>query len=229
MKKKTATKPKKATKKKAVKKTAAKPLLTTKKRTTAEILGLKSVGSTQLAILENAGKKLSIAQEAFCQFITAAGNETYNNATLSHAAAYGYDFDKLSADDAVYEDDITDEEGNVITYGKKIRPSSRDLAENVCAVNGRRLLRNAQIAARIVELMNKGILKDKVVDYRMARWIMDDHEPAASTRMISEYNKLHGRVKDVIEVRGPAPLKAQKEAHKALLAKIAKKNAKAQA
>lgn len=226
MKEKAAVKKNTKAKKRVVKKAAKKTVLVQKKRTVAEILGLKNVNPTALSLLESVGKKVSLAAEAFCQFITAAGSDTYNNQTLSYAAAYGYDFDKYSTDDAEFEDDITDGEGRVITYGKKIRLSSRELAENVCAVNGRRLLRNAQVAARIIELMNKGILKDKVVDYRMAKWIMDDSEPATSSRMIVEYNKLRGRVKDVIELRGPAPLKAQKEAHKEMLAKIAKKNAK---
>lgn len=228
MKKAAATK-KKSTKPKAAKKAAKKPTQSKsekpKNKKVAELLGLKTVSPTTLAILEGiTGKKLSIGQETFCQFITTPGSETFNNAKLSYAAAYGYDFDKYANDDEVWSEETKDPEGKVLEYSKKVRESSRFLAENVCAVNGHRLLINANVCARVCELLNKKVLKNSVVDAQMARWIMSGH-PAASTRMIELFAKLEGRVKDVIELRGPAPLKAKKEAHKAELARIAKENA----
>lgn len=157
-------------------------------------LGLKK--SNRAPFLEKVGAKLTINQELFCQLITNPG-ELFGNATQAYAEAYHYDLDSLSTEDAVWLDEERDPDTKeVIQKKEKVQDSSYDRGLSVCSTNGSRLLRNAKVAQRVSELMQEKVLNHKTVDARMARWIMDDREPATSARMIELYNKLEGRLKD---------------------------------
>lgn len=145
--------------------------------------------------LEKVGKKLTLAQETFVNLYVKGSGELRGHATLCYAAAYGYDLDALSRDDAVWSDETTDDDGKVIQPKQLIRPSSYDRVYTVCATNGSRLLRNAHIYERKVALLNE-MLKDDVVDSRLAHWILQDAEPAAAIAALKEYNKLRKRTTD---------------------------------
>ena len=136
---------------------------------------------------------LSLKREMFCRYISQ--NATlFGNGTLCYAEAYGYNLEELSRDDAKYE-----WKGR----GKKrervcVEPSSFDKAYNVCAVEAARLLRNPKILERIRELLNE-ILKNDVVDARLAEHIMQQNDGDRSLRGIAEYNKLRGRIIDKVK------------------------------
>lgn len=136
-------------------------------------------------------KTLSIQQELFCHFYV-VNDELRGNATHAYAEAYGYKFDEMPYDDAIYEEyDEETGEGK----GKMLEPSTRDKAINVCAAEASRLLRNPKIQDKKVELLNT-LLKDDYVDSRLAYWIQNKFEPATSIAAIREYNKLKKRVDD---------------------------------
>lgn len=119
-------------------------------------------------------------RELFCRYYT-QNEELFGNATLSYAEAYGYKLDELPKDDAVSEG------------GKTTVPSSYDRAYAVCATNGGRLLRNAEVQARITTLLNE-VLRDDVVDSQLAKVIMQDDKYDAKVAGIREYNKLRQRI-----------------------------------
>ena len=89
--------------------------------------------------------------ERFCNlFVQKNDDDTYNNATRSYAIAFDHDIDGARDDDAVWGDKKNPENG--LTYRVKLKKSSKELKENTCAVEGRRLLRTTQIQNRIKEL-----------------------------------------------------------------------------
>lgn len=109
---------------------------------------------------------LALKRELFCQYITQDG-DLFGNRVLSYAEAYGYKLDELSRDDATFRG-----------KGKKrvmVEPSSYDKAYHVCAVEGSRLLKFPDIKARIRVLLND-LLKDNIVDARLAEHIIQTHD-----------------------------------------------------
>ncbi|RUV40028.1 MULTISPECIES: hypothetical protein [unclassified Mesorhizobium] len=73
-------------------------------------------------------RKLTQKQELFCRYYT-QNRALFGNATHSYAEAYGYDLDKLSRDDAVFEE-WTDEQGQPAAEtdsGEQLRSSSKRL------------------------------------------------------------------------------------------------------
>jgi hypothetical protein len=139
--------------------------------------------------------------ETFCQ-IYAFDREFSGNATHAYAIAYDYDIDNLSRDDAVYEGGGTDPETRELIPRKMIKRSSYDLALNVCATTGRKLLRKPQIDKRLTELY-LSILKDTLVDSRLAEHISQREDRGISIQAIREYNKLGSRIKTKIEIVEP--------------------------
>ncbi|MGY3406115.1 hypothetical protein ACVWZV_002228 [Bradyrhizobium sp. GM5.1] len=125
---------------------------------------------------------LNIKRELFCQYYV-NNSETFGNATHSYAEAFGYKLDELSKE-AEYDED-----------GKKTSDSEYDLACNVCAVEGNKLLRIPQIDKRITVLLNE-LLKDDVVDGELAKLIRQNTDNTAKVAGIREYNKLRGRIID---------------------------------
>lgn len=128
---------------------------------------------------------LNLKRELFCRYYT-QNDATFGNATLSYAEAYGYDFDALS-DEGTYED------------GVKVKASTRELAENVCAVQGRKLLRNTHVQSRMTVLLNE-LLTDEIVDSQLAKVVMQDLKPEAKVAAIREYNKVKGRIIDKSQI-----------------------------
>ncbi len=128
-------------------------------------------------------KSLNIKQELFIRLYT-QNDGLRGNATLCYAD-----------DDQVYEK--YDEEGN--GRGKIIEESTRTKAYNVCSVEGNRSLRKIKIQERKYELLNE-LLKDHIVDSRLAHWIQDNTEPSTSLGAIREYNKLRMRVVDKVDI-----------------------------
>lgn len=131
-------------------------------------------------------KLLSIKEDLFCHFYV-QNNDLRGNATHSYAAAFAYDLDSLPQDDAQYEE----VENRLVCISK----SSYDRAANVCAVEGRRLLRKPQIQARMMALYNS-LLDDSVIDGKLAEHIMQNEDRGVSIAGIREYNKLRGRIID---------------------------------
>jgi hypothetical protein len=165
---------------------------------------------------------LNVRQELFCMYYV-MNDELRGNATLSYAEAYGYDLDdreKYPRDDAIYDDEDENEEGDVEDlvdidptrarkrrlrrrYGRYvIKASSFDRATSVCAVEGSKALRKPKIQAKIQDLRLK-LLDEKSVDSMLAFWIQQKKEPSVSLGAIREYNKLNNRIKDIIELTGP--------------------------
>lgn len=129
----------------------------------------------------------NLKHELFCQYYV-NNSILFGNATHSYNEAYQYNLDDLPDDDEVWDNDKKSK-----TYGKKLKKSSYDLASNVCAVEGARLLRNPQVNQRITVLLNE-LLKDEVVDGQLAKVIMQDKDIAPKVQAIKAYNDIRGRV-----------------------------------
>jgi hypothetical protein len=134
---------------------------------------------------------LKAKRELFCRYYT-QNQELFGNATLSYAEAFDYKLDELSRE-GVYEE-IESEDGT-IEQGKLLEPSEYDKAYHTCSVLSSRLLRNADIQARITALLNE-LLKDNIVDSQLAKLITQDSDNTAKIAGIREYNKLRGRIID---------------------------------
>lgn len=131
-------------------------------------------------------KALNLKQDLFCHYFV-QNNLLRGNATLSYAEAYGYDLDSLPKDDAVYK-------GKGETR-KLVESSSYDKAYFVCATEGNRHLKKPHIQKLCIKLYNS-LLKDDVVDAKLAKHIMQDDDMTVSVTAIREYNKLRGRIID---------------------------------
>lgn len=168
---------------------------------------------------EEIGKKLNLKQSLFCQYFV-KNSALRGNATLCYAEAYGYDLESMSTEDKKVKEWNEEKE----EYEEKIifRSSERAIAEDTCSSNGQRLLRNDKIDAEIIRLYNE-LLRDDVVDSRLAELIIQKEEPATAIAGIREYNKLRKRVTDLIEIKRPLEdmsdeelAEVQKEARKLL-------------
>jgi len=159
--------------------------------------GVKTTGVKEKAIPRikaqewTPNSKLKPKEELFCRYYV-QNEDTRLNGTWSYALAYGYDLEGLPDNDAVYSE--PDEEGNK----KLLIRSTRARAENVCAVEARRLLRKPQIDKRLTELFNE-ILVDDIVDRELAKVIIQDHDKAPKVRAIQEYNKLRTRITEKVD------------------------------
>jgi hypothetical protein len=131
-------------------------------------------------------KLLNPKQELFCQLYV-KNAELFGNATWSYAEAYGYKLVELS------DERPKNEKGEVI--GK----SERQLAENLCAVEGGKLLRKPHIQDRLTALLNE-MLKDEIVDRELAKVILQDDERPSKVAAIREYNKLKQRIIEKVDV-----------------------------
>lgn len=169
---------------------------------------------------------LKIKREAFCQYYT-KNQQMFGNATHSYAAAFGYELDEMSRE--------PEYEGK----GKKKKelPSEYDLACNVCAVEGNRLLRNPQVQERVTALLNE-LLRDDIVDSQLAKIITQDDDLQSKVRAINEYNKVRGRIidktrdvterfamDDIRELLAPLPQERQDELYAILTNAIAEAEA----
>lgn len=126
-------------------------------------------------------EELNLKQELFCQYI-AKDHELFGNASLSYAEAYEYNLETLDREKPKLQE-------NPVKYGD----SEYDKAYNVCSVEGRRLLRNPKVKARVTVLLNE-LLKDEVVDSELAKTILQGHDLTAKMAAIKEYNKLRSRI-----------------------------------
>lgn len=136
---------------------------------------------------EKIGKKLTPKQELFCRFYT-QNDFMFGNATASYAEAYGFKLDSLSK---VASSKIENEDGTEMI----IEDSPYDKVYNTCCVNGSRLLRNANIDARIVTLLNE-LMTDEMVDAEIVKVMKQKDDYGAKLSAIREYNKLKQRVID---------------------------------
>ena len=124
-------------------------------------------------------ESLNAKRELFCWHY-AKGEGTFGNATLSYAAAYDIELGDIW---------LRDKDGN-------LRPDEKYIGQYaVCSSNGSRLLRNAEVQARIGVLLNE-LLKDEIVDAELAKVIMQDGKLESKIAAIREYNKLRGRIVD---------------------------------
>lgn len=124
-------------------------------------------------------------QQLFCHYYV-QNTQLRGNATRAYAAAYGYDLESCSKDDAVYEQT---EDG---TTGKMLKWSTYSRVENLCASNASTLQRNPKIQALQVKLWNS-LLTDEVVDSQLAKVVLDE-DRSTSLAGVREYNKLKGRI-----------------------------------
>ncbi len=112
-------------------------------------------------------KSLNPQQELFCKYYVQEG-ETFGNATLAYAEAYGYDLDGLERDE-------------------------KEKAKNACAVAGSKLLRNAKVLELIRKLLNEK-LNEGTVDAELSKLVLQDGDMTAKLGAIKEYNRVRGRV-----------------------------------
>jgi hypothetical protein len=131
--------------------------------------------------------ELNINQELFCRYYT-QNSDLFGNATRSYAEAYNHLLHTLPDDDHHIDPET-----------KKRVPSTRQRAENVCAVEGARLLRNPKVLARITTLLNE-LLTEEVVDAELLRVILQNDELAAKVRAIQEFNKLRQRITNKVDL-----------------------------
>lgn len=136
--------------------------------------------------------KLNFRQELFCQYYV-KNAEFRGNATHSYAAAYNYNLEACSHDDAVYEQVLNDK-GDVVE-NKLVRNCTFKRVETMCSTSGHRLLRNARIQDRLIELGN-AMLRDDVIDNELSKLIMQNEDKGAKNTAIREYNKMKGRIID---------------------------------
>lgn len=132
--------------------------------------------------------KLNVRQDLFCHFYV-QNNDLRGNATWCYAAAYNYNLDAAPRDNAVWEEDA---EGNKV---KILVPSSYSKIENICGVEGNRLLRSPKIQDRINELY-RSLLRDDVIDTELSKLINQNEDRGAKMAAIREANKLKGRIID---------------------------------
>jgi hypothetical protein len=169
---------------------------------------------------------LTLGRELFCRYIT-QNSDTFGNGTLSYGLAFGYKLDELSREPE-YEG-----EGKK----RKILPSEYDRACAVCATEAARLLRIPEVIARVRVLLNE-LLKDNVVDARLAEHIMQVDDGDLSLQGIREYNKLRGRIidktrdvserfamDDIRELLAPLPQERQDEIYAILTNAVAEAEA----
>lgn len=135
------------------------------------------------------GKRLNIKWKLFCRYFTQPGAETFNNATWSYALAFGYDLENLSKEH-IYDLPEGNEERKIIEL------SPYDRACNVCAVEGRRLLRTPQIQQEILDRMYELFGDDKAVDAEAAKVIYQNHDLSAKNTAIRARNQLKKRIND---------------------------------
>ena len=122
-------------------------------------------------------------RELFCRYY-AQGEGTFGNATLSYAAAYEINVGDVS---------MSDKDGNpVVEKAYKGNYAT-------CSSNGYRLLRSAEVQARLVVLRNE-LLRDEIVDAELAKVITQDGDLTPKVAAIKEFNKLRGRIIDQTKV-----------------------------
>ena len=112
---------------------------------------------------------LNVKRELFCWHY-AKGEGTFGNATLSYAATYDIELGGIW---------LRDKDGNPRPDAKYEGPYA------VCSSNGSRLLRNAEVQARIGVLLNE-LLKDDIVDAELAKVIMQDGKLESKIAAIRE-------------------------------------------
>jgi hypothetical protein len=171
-------------------------------------------------------KDLALKRGLFCRYIT-QNSDTFGNGTLSYGLAYNYKLDELSR------------EPTRVKVGKRWKkgPSEYDKACAVCATEAGRLLRIPEVIARVRVLLNE-LLKDNVVDARLAEHIMQMDDGDLSLQGIKEYNKLRGRIidktrdvterfamDDIRELLSPLPQERQDELYATLASAIAEAEA----
>ena len=132
-------------------------------------------------------RPLTIQQEIFCQYYVKS-KEYRGNGTWCYAIANGIDLENLSKVREIEIKEIGGREVEVEIPGT----SEYEKKYQVCNTLANRLLQKVTIQNRKVKLLNEMLTND-IVDSRMAEWILSDDE-TASTKMISEYNKLKQRI-----------------------------------
>lgn len=130
---------------------------------------------------------LNPKQELFCRYYTEEG-ETFSNAYLSYARAYGYDFASLN------NRRVKDDKDRDI-----IGTSEREKAESVCKSAGSRLLSNVKVRARIRDLMVVLFNQDDIADAKLTA-IMLSGKDADAINAIKHRNDLKQRIIKKVEL-----------------------------
>lgn len=112
------------------------------------------------------GATLNEKQKLFCEYY-AGSRETFGNATRSYILAYGMAWKG--------------------TKKEKLK------VENVAAVNAHHLLRNPKLTQHI-NIIRQRFITDDMVDFEVAKVIMQDKELAPKVAGIKVYNDVRGRV-----------------------------------
>ncbi len=112
-------------------------------------------------MIEDKTKPVTPDQELFCRAYTRADTQTFSNATLSYAEAYGIDFASL------------DTRREIDEKNKEIQGTSElDKSKRYCAMAGSRLMTLDNVRARITSLMMELFNDDSIADSRIQRIIL---------------------------------------------------------
>lgn len=131
--------------------------------------------------------KLTPQQELFSRWYTTKG-DTFSNGTLAYSIAYDYKLDELSRDNQ------KNEKGEEI-----LGTSEYSKAYNVCAVMASKNLKNANILARITELLNEQFNNDAIIDARLQE-ITINGKDADSIQAIKHRNELKNRITKKLDI-----------------------------
>lgn len=123
--------------------------------------------------------------ELFCIYFTRSGTETFNNATLSYAEAYGFDLDNLSVE-AIYKGKGKNK--------KLVEMSPFDKAYRTAGVSGKRLLKKDNISKRIDTKLNELYGSENAINARLAKIAFKEVDDSQSLIAIRDINKLRRRL-----------------------------------
>lgn len=113
-------------------------------------------------------EKLTDQQELFCRYYTTPDTDTFLNATIAYAEAYGYDLASLSKERA--KDSDNKDIPNTSEYER---------AYNTCQANGSRLLSNDMVRERKDTLLVAFFDSDIVADARLQTIILKGNDTNA--------------------------------------------------
>lgn len=180
-------------------------ILKNKKTKVAIVTKKKVIVKKEKKTVDKKQRELNLKRELFCQLYV-NNRELFGNATKCYAEAYQYELDMLSTERPATKyktiKEVDQETGEVMEtevaceWGK----SEYELAINVCAVEGARLLRSDQVNAKVDELL-LALSTEDVVDKELM-WIMAQREELTpKLGAIKEFNAVRGRVKQKVEHR----------------------------
>lgn len=130
-------------------------------------------------------EELTLKQKRFCEIYTSEG-DTFGNATLSYALAYGFDLDSLDKTPRI------NEEG-------KPKQSLYDEEYHKCGVMAHNNLRKEKLREYINALLVSK-LNDTTVDAQLTKLLLNSRKDDVKLNSIKVYNDLKQRIVKKIDI-----------------------------